>query len=227
MNILKVTRLEAKIVTSIQTDGQKAEREIEETSKEAPKPEFDQSLQSLNLAIEEIMEVPINWTKECEIESVSVSYTEAGTRSAIIKFERPFASVGKKSKAYSTPQFRFDNPQGNEKGSRECSEVCAGRIATFLNEATAYINGDRLQQLLPLNTVAKEDGAADGDPLPFGDDSNHLDSVTQQIKDCTSKKAVDMVCLDQTGDQIPSKDFKALKLPELKAFAIEFIMDRS
>lgn len=223
MKILRVKREEATITTTVEKHVHEADRIVTEESKEAPLPGFDHCLQVMQDVIIEMMEEPASWADQCRILGISLYYTEAGTRSCVVSFDRPFALAGKRRTKFKTPRFRFDDPQGSESGLRECSSGLADIINDFLVHAEDYINGQRSQTLLPINTAEPDDGAADGEELPFRDENVNLTEVRQRIKSATKKTDVFAIVLDHTGERMPPENAK-LPLPDLKSAAINFIL---
>lgn len=147
--ILKVTRTPTFVRIRRELKVEDGSRTIDETSHEAPLKKFDTAMQALADVVANVMELGQGYKKGMSIDSVSVTHTKAGTRSASISFSKHIDAV-EHDHPMDTVSFQIDDAaKGEEGGSRrQCSRKHAEMVAEFLDCAEAYANGKRQQIML-------------------------------------------------------------------------------
>ena len=137
------------------------------TAHEAPLKSFDKALQALSDVVANVMDVGQDYKKGMVIRSVSISHTKAGTRSVAIAFTKHInATEG--VHPMDTPFFQIDDSSTNEEGRKQVSKKHAELVSAAIEEAEAYAEGKRAQQMLPLDDGKSEKSEpAGGDLLDF------------------------------------------------------------
>ncbi len=167
--LLKVTRTETFVRIRRELKIDDGSRTIDETSHEAPLKKFDTAMQALTDVVANILELGQGYKKGMVIDSVSISHTKAGTRSASIDFSKHIDAV-EHDHPMSTVMFQIDDAPKGEEGRCQCSKKHAELVAEFLERAEDYANGKRQQQMLNFNSKKAEAEAEDKTgttPLPL------------------------------------------------------------
>lgn len=167
--LTKLLREEKKVTYGFQRPNEKGHTE-EATMKapEAPLPSFDKSIEALTPVVQKVME--FKSVAGLTPFGISVSHTKHGTRSVVIHFNRTLQQTGRTYQD-KTIAFRIDNPASDETGERECSAAEATLCIAAIDEALRYANGERSQQLLPLESQDAEPsgGSTESTESLFGD----------------------------------------------------------
>jgi len=139
------------------------------TTHEAPLKSFDDAMQAMSDAVCNILEVGQEYKKGMIITSMSISHTKHGTRSVAIAFKKALTAT-ETNHSMVTPMFQIDNVLDGEEGRMQCTKLHAEQIAEFIEEAIRYAEGDRAQQMLPLDDGESEQAEpTEGDVLDFRD----------------------------------------------------------
>jgi len=201
MRLLKIVKTDKYIQSTVEQYGNQSEDKITAETHEQPLPSFYEAFDALRDVLIEVFDVSATWAYKCEVNELSISYTEAETRSATLKFSRNY--IGGKSKDYSTVSFKIDNPQGNEQEEREITENAAELVENMIKEAVAYIQGNRQQALLPLEDRPKADeDRTDGEDLPFEDDTLPFPGPPETEKASSRFSFEDLINAAETTDQV-------------------------
>lgn len=126
---------------------------------ECPTPGFDKAFQGLSRIACSVLELT-DADEVVTMTSLTIRRTKSGTKSAILGFNRQLSAVDSPH-AMTTPQFRIDQPSEGEQGVRQCIEGHSQDIYKMIELAQAYLDGERLQTLLPLVEHEEGDEAED------------------------------------------------------------------
>lgn len=165
--LLQITRSDKFVQYKVQRKGQTAEETATITAHEAPLASFDKALQDLAVTACRALQLPSDYAEGMQVLSVTFSYTQKGTASCVISFEKTL-DKHEVPHRMATPSFRFEKPAQGEDGRMQCTPGEAEKIETLVKEADKYIDGKRQQMILPLEQPGKKAEPADGPELPLG-----------------------------------------------------------
>lgn len=187
MKLLKIQRTDAFVRFSHETNGptirandpKNPGKVIEKVSNEArvvtahetPLKSFDDAFQALADVVANILETGQDWKKGVTILCLSLSYTKAGIRTAVISFSKKLDATGT-AHQLDTPGFQIDDGQTKEEGRMQCAKKHAGMVALMIAEAEKYAEGERQQIMLKFDKRDGQDGPTEpteGDVLDFKD----------------------------------------------------------
>jgi hypothetical protein len=147
--ILRLTRTDSLVRyrQEFKTDTGIEERDI--TSHDAPLKKLDDALQALAPVAAKVLELPPDYAKGIVVHSVGISYTKAGTRSAIIYFKKALDATST-NHGMDTPSFQIDDAGDGEEGRRQVVPKHAALVDELIDQAEDYADGKRQQVQLPL-----------------------------------------------------------------------------
>lgn len=134
------------------------------TEHDAPLKKFDDALQALAPVAAKLLECDPEWAKGITVHSLAISYTKAGTRSAIIGFKKSLDSTSAMH-GMDTPAFQIDDAGDKEDGRRQCTPTHAKAVILMIERAEEYAAGERLQMQLPLASTKAEKIKKEGGTL--------------------------------------------------------------
>lgn len=160
MKVKGYTRKTKEVVYRIERKGEQANEEVKVTCKEAPLAELDEAMEAFGKVIQGWMDAGSKWKDTVHPVAVDVSYRKDDTRTVRFQFHRKFA-VNEQEESYWTPWVQIDD---SDEDRKDCTAAEERQVNALLGLVEAYINGDRQQQLLPLdapegNAIDDEDTA--------------------------------------------------------------------
>ncbi len=93
------------------------------------------------------MGCPSDWSEGIEVVSLSLSYTENGTRTAIISFSKKLLK-GTAFHPLKTPAFQIEDDKSDASQKRQCQPKHADLVVDVIKEAQRYVLGERGQGIL-------------------------------------------------------------------------------
>lgn len=108
-------------------------------------PAFKNALQNLVIPVIEVMGLPKDYRENMTIIGFQLKYTEQGTRSMAIIFDKQIEKLGGKTKRFACPFFRIEKPGDGESGDLEVEAKTAKLCMDAITEAKEYIMGRRAQ----------------------------------------------------------------------------------
>ena len=208
MNLKKVTLSTAAI--HVVTLDPESDNEYSEKTHEAPIPTFYESFKELWMVVCEVMEVSKKWAADVKVTGVSLTYTNTGTRTAVIHFRRNCLKASKWF-TMATPAFQMDPPQDEETDQAECSSQARQMLVTAIEEAEGYASGERAQGEIKFEEGENAD--PEEDPADAPGQKFMPWELNESIDQVRSKIGVVSI-LDENG--IDSDGLVGLKLADLK-----------
>lgn len=169
MKLTKITRTSdlVRYVHEVQLGhGSTEDRDV--TAYDVPLKKFDTALQALGPVAVKVMELDEAYVKGVVVTTLAISYTKAGTRSAMIYFKKQIDKLALLHPMV-TPTFQIDDPgEGEDKSQkRQVLPKHAALVEEMLEQAIKYADGERQQMQLPL-------GGKKTDEPKAGDDKGQL-----------------------------------------------------
>ncbi len=166
------------------------------TTHEAPLKSFDSAMQAMTDAVCNILEVGQEYKNAMVITSMSISHTKHGTRSVAISFKKAITAT-LTNHSMVTPMFQIDDVLDGEEGRMQCTKLHAEQIAKFIEEAIRYAEGDRAQQMLPLDDGESEQAEPnDGDVLSFRENEAPAETAKPAKKKVVNPTAKRILTID-------------------------------
>lgn len=153
MKLLKITRTdtEVRFVHEVKTETGFEERD--HTAHEAPLKKFDDALKALGPVAAKVLELPATYADGITVQTLTLSYTKNGTRSAQIFFTKALDATSTQH-PMKTPTFQVDDGGKDEDTRRQCTPSHAKAVQEMIDRAEDYANGKRQQMLLTFKEEA-------------------------------------------------------------------------
>lgn len=158
MKLLKITRTNTEVRYEIEVKTETGVEIQKFEAHDAPLQKFDDALQALAAVSAKVLEVPAEWASGITVQTLDLSYTKAGTRSAQVFFTKALDATTCQH-PLKTPTFQIEDGGKGEDSRRQCSPKHSEFVLDMIKQAVAYAGGKRQQMQLGFDEKKGDESA--------------------------------------------------------------------